>query len=265
MKYYIVDAFTDKLFAGNPAGVCVVEGALTEEQMQNIAKENNLSETAFVSRSGDGYDLRWFTPVKEVNLCGHATLGTAFVISNFVDDICEMRFYTKSGVLTVCKEGDLFVMDFPSQSPKRTKIHATMSEAIGKTVIEAFVYSDTLVLVVENEACLQGVNPDFGLIAQLAPHAVIVTAKGESCDFVSRFFAPNVGVDEDPVTGSAHSILIPLWADKLGKTKLTARQISKRGGILFCENHGERVKIAGQAVLYLKGEINYQVGSGKNV
>ncbi|MCL2198930.1 MAG: PhzF family phenazine biosynthesis protein [Defluviitaleaceae bacterium] len=258
MKYYVVDAFTDELFKGNPAGVCVTENELSAEKMQNIAAENNLSETAFVRRAGDGYSLRWFTPVKEVDLCGHATLGTSFVISNFVDTAAsELKFDTRSGVLTVCKEDDLFVMDFPSQAARKIVTSPLMEQAIGAAVVEAFVFADTLVLLVEDEACLQGVTPDFGLISQLAPHAVIVTAKGGDVDFVSRFFAPNVGVNEDPVTGSAHSILIPLWAKKLDKVKLTAKQISKRGGTLFCENHGERVKIAGKAVLYLKGEINF--------
>ena len=258
MKYYIVDAFTDRVFKGNPAGVCLADKELTAETMQKIAAENNLSETAFVMKREGYYNLRWFTPKVEINLCGHATLGSAFVIANFVDvNAKEIRFETKSGMLTVKKTGDLYELDFPSRKPLPAKITPLMEQAIGARVLEAYVSEDLgdLLLMVENEKQVQTISPDFDLLKQLASHAVTVFAKGDSFDFVSRFFAPNVGVPEDPVTGSSHTRLIPLWAQKLGKEKMRAAQLSKRGGLLFCENHADRVKIAGNAVLYLQGEI----------
>jgi len=255
MKYFIVDAFTDERFKGNPAGVCLLDEWLDDDTMQAIAFENNLSETAFVVKRENHYDLRWFTPDVEIDLCGHATLASAFVVSNFVDqNEALMRFETKSGTLTVTKIGDLYELDFPARKPEPIELTSEMSRAIGLSVLEAHLSRD-LLLFVENEQQVQALNPSFDLLEQLPYFAVIVTAEGDEVDFVSRFFAPGASIPEDPVTGSAHCSLIPFWAERLGKEKMVARQLSKRGGTLFCENRGSRVKIAGKAVLYLQGEI----------
>ena len=286
MRYYIVDAFTDELFKGNQAGVCLLDGAIGAELMQSIAAENNLSETAFVVRQDGYYDLRWFTPEIEVDLCGHATLASAFVILGYVEKHAEsVKFHTQSGILTVRRTGELLEMDFPSRKPVSIPITPLMEEAIGVPVLEAGLSTRDMLLQVESEQQVRKLRPNMSLISQLPDcMALIVTAagestekgsteigegsenddgsennegsgKGEGIDFVSRFFAPKAGIDEDPVTGSSHSTLIPYWAEKLGKDKLIARQLSKRGGTLYCENYGERVKIAGKAVLYLEGEI----------
>ena len=257
MRYYIVDAFTDKLFGGNPAGVCLLNEWPDKDVMQNIAAENNLAETAFIVKRDDYYDLRWFTPEVEIDLCGHATLASGFIIANFVDpEAHSMRFETQSGTLTVTKRGDIYEMDFPARLPQKIEVTQLMCQAIGMPVLGAHLSRD-LLLLVDSEKDVKDLTPDLNLLKQIQDcFAVIVTAKGETADFVSRFFAPNAGIPEDPVTGSSHSTLIPFWAERLGKNKLTARQLSKRGGVLYCENCGERVKIAGKAVLYLQGEIN---------
>ncbi len=256
MKYYVVDAFTDKLFRGNPAGVCIIEEWPEDSVMQNIAAENNLAETAFVINRGSYYDLRWFTPETEIDLCGHATLASAFVISHFVDtNALDMDFHTKSGVLSVKKIGDVYEMDFPARKPAPIPVLPLMEEAMGVPVLEAHKARD-LLLLLENEEQVKNLQPDLKAAAKLPDcFAVIVTAKGSDADFVSRFFAPNAGIPEDPVTGSSHSTLIPFWAERLGKKKMTARQLSKRGGTLFCEEHGDRIKLSGYAALYLQGEI----------
>jgi len=256
MKYYIVDAFTDKMFKGNQAGVCILEEWLDNQLLQNIAAENNLAETAFVVKHNDYYDLRWFTPVVEIDLCGHATLASAFVISNFIDRNTKvMRFKTKSGMLTVRKVEDLYEMDFPTRKPTQIEVTSQMEKAIGLSVNEAHLSRD-LLLLVDNEQQVKKLSPNFVLLKQIADcFAVIVTAKGDHSDFVSRFFAPNAGILEDPVTGSSHSTLIPFWSERLGKDKMIARQLSKRSGVLFCEYCGNRVKISGKAILYLQGEI----------
>ncbi len=256
MKYYIVDAFSDTLFKGNPAGICLVENELDVQTMQNIAAENNLSETAFVMKHQGVYFLRWFTPKMEINLCGHATLGSAFVIANFVDtEAKEIRFETKSGTLIVKKHEDIYELDFPSRKPRQTIITSQMEQTIGASILEAYSFEEDLLLVLKDENHVQNVNPDFELVKSLAGHAVTITAQGNTVDFVSRFFAPNAGVPEDPVTGSAHTMLIPFWADRFGKHKMIAKQLSKRGGTLYCENCGNRVKMSGKAALYLQGEI----------
>lgn len=257
MRYFIVDAFADSLFSGNPAGVCLLENELSETVMQSIATENNLSETAFVQKRDGYYTLRWFTPKVEVDLCGHATLASAFVVASFVDPITdEFRFETKrSGTLTVKKAGSLFEMDFPSGKPQKTEVLPQMEAAIGTVVLESYTSMGDLMLLIEDEDRVRTLTPDFKALEPLAPRGVIVTAKGNSVDFVSRFFGPNVGVPEDPVTGSAHTALIPFWAEKLGTKQMTASQLSKRGGTLYCLDSEDRVKIAGNAVLYLKGEI----------
>jgi PhzF family phenazine biosynthesis protein len=256
MQYFVVDAFADKLFRGNPAGVCLLEEWLDSETMQKIAAENNLAETAFLVKRADYYDLRWFTPEAEVDLCGHATLASAFVIRNFVDKTHgTLCFNTKSGLLKVIKKEDLFEMDFPARKPIPTKVTTQIAKAMGLPVLEAFAARD-LLLLVENEQLIRSCAPDFALLKQIEGYlGIILTAKGDNVDFVSRFFAPAIGIPEDPVTGSAHSTLIPFWSQRLGKDKMIAQQLSKRGGTLFCENCGERVKIAGKAVLYLQGEI----------
>lgn len=256
MKYYVVNAFTDTLFGGNPAGVCLCDKPLDEQAMQNIAMQNNLSETAFVLKTTDGYSLRWFTPKVEIELCGHATLGTAFVLMNYVDQLMtNVSFETKSGTLTVVKENDFYTLNFPPFITKPYNTPNFLEQALGEKVNETRLSRDLLV-VLENENAVINACPDFDLLASIKEaHGVIITAKGDNCDFVSRFFAPNMGINEDPVTGSAHCSLIPFWSKRLGKSKMTVRQLSKRGGVLFCEDCGERVKIGGKAVCYLKGEI----------
>ena len=257
MRYFIVDAFTDKMFHGNQAGVCLVDRPLDDETMQKIAAENNLSETAFVSPKGNDFDLRWFTPNTEIDLCGHATLASAFVVSGFTDAPPQvMRFHTLSGLLTVTKRGDLFEMDFPARKPVPTAVEPLFSQAFGVPVLEAHASRD-LLLLVENEDAVKALRPDFTLIRQIpGSFAVIVTAPGKEVDFVSRFFAPLAGIPEDPVTGSSHSTLIPFWSERLNQKEMVARQLSERGGVLYCEDCGDRVKISGHAALYLTGEIH---------
>ncbi|KAF5076142.1 putative isomerase YddE [anaerobic digester metagenome] len=257
MKYFVVDAFAENVFGGNPAGVCVMEEPLSKEMMQSIAAENNLSETAFVFKRELGkYDLKWFTPKVEIDLCGHATLGAAFVVANYLDtEVTKMEFSTLSGILTVTKSGDLLEMDFPSWMPKEIEVTEEMEKAIGAKPLEAYLSRD-LVLLLEDEKSVIALNPDFDKVEKLEEGMILIaTARGTEFDFVSRCFVPKAGVNEDPVTGSAHSTLIPYWAKKLGKEEMVAKQVSQRGGILRCKNDGERVRIRGGAVLYLKGEI----------
>ncbi|MDL2273327.1 PhzF family phenazine biosynthesis protein [Oscillospiraceae bacterium OttesenSCG-928-G22] len=256
MRYFVADAFTDELFSGNPAGVLLLDRELPDDMLLRIAAENNLSETAFVKKNGGGYDLRWFTPKAEVDLCGHATLGAAFIITQFVDmTATSIHFDTKSGRLTVKKAGDLLEMDFPSRKPEPVEVTPEMEAAIGARIREAHATRDLLFLL-DSEDDVAELRPDFEKIAALSGYlGVAVTAEGRDVDFVSRFFAPAVGIDEDPVTGSAHATLLPFWSARLGKTEMTARQISARGGTLYLRDEGERVKISGRAALYLKGEI----------
>jgi len=256
MKYFIVDAFTDELFKGNQAGVCLPKEPLTDDIMQKIAFENNLSETAFLVKRDRYYDLRWFTPTVEVDLCGHATLASAFVVFNFIEKTAaSLQFETKSGTLIVKRIDDMYEMDFPARKPEPVKLNEQMSNAIGVTPLEAHLSRD-LILLLDTEQQVQNLQPNFERIRQLNYFAVVVTAKGDNVDFVSRFFTPRAGVAEDPVTGSAHCSLIPFWAERLGKDNMVARQLSARGGTLYCQNKDKRVKIAGKAVLYLQGEIN---------
>ena len=258
MKYFIADAFVNSQnFSGNPAGVCILEAPLPESTMQGIANENNLAETAFIVPREDGdYDLRWFTPVTEINLCGHATLASAFVLHEVLGTNKECyRFHTKSGLLSVTPKDNLYEMDFPAWPLQPIEVTEQMRQALGCDILEAHLARD-LILLLESEAAVQNLRPNFLAIAAIPESfGVAATAKGESCDFVSRFFAPGEGIPEDHVTGSLHSMLIPFWAARLGKDTLVARQLSPRGGTLYCENCGERVKMAGRARLYLKGEI----------
>jgi len=252
---YQIDAFTERLFRGNPAAVCPLEEWLEDEQMQAIAAENNLSETAFFLRRGEGYQLRWFTPKVEVDLCGHATLASAFVILNYLEPAREeVRFQTRSGELVVRRNGDLLAMDFPAREPWRCECPIALSQALGKPPLELWEARDYMA-VYESEEQVRALAPDMGALVAVGHFAVIVTAPGREADFVSRFFAPAAGVPEDPVTGSAHCTLVPYWARRLAKTQLHARQVSARGGELFCEYRGERVTIAGRAVRYLEGTI----------
>ena len=257
MKYFVIDVFTDKLFGGNPAGVCLLESWPDDAVMQNIAMENNLAETAFLVREdGGSYGLRWFTPEVEIDLCGHATLASAFVLMNEVRAVSDkVDFHTQSGTLTVTKNEDMFTMDFPSRAPVRCDVPTLLEQALGVPIVETHMSRDLLVLL-DNEDTIRNLRPDFALLRQIENvFAVIVTARGTDCDFVSRFFAPGAGIPEDPVTGSSHCTLIPFWAYRLGKAQMKARQLSARGGSLLCEDCGERVKIGGTAVCYLRGEI----------
>ena len=260
MQYFIVDAFTDELFKGNPAGVCLLDKWIDDKILQNIAFENNLTETAFVVKNESDYDLRWFTPEVEMDLCGHATLASAFIIVNFVDKNSNfISFNTKSGILTVnaVKGNELFEMDFPARKPVQTEINLIIQKSFNAEIKEAHLSRD-LLLLIDTEEQVKNLEVDFDLLKTVKDcFAFIVTAPSshKEYDFVSRFFAPNAGIIEDPVTGSSHSTLIPFWAEKLNKNKLIAKQLSKRGGTLYCENNGDRVKISGRAKLYLEGEI----------
>jgi len=252
---YHVDAFTDRPFTGNPAAVCFPKNWPQDSILQSIAAENNLSETAFVVPDMDGYQLRWFTPTVEVDLCGHATLASAYVLYECLGLVAEsVKFFTASGTLTVVREGEKYAMDFPSRPPQACEVHPDLHAGLRASPKETLAARDYF-CVFENEAQVRALTPDFGLMAGLDRFAVIATASGEDCDFVSRFFAPAQGINEDPVTGSAHCTLIPYWAKQLGKSSLFARQLSARGGEIWCGDQDDRVKIAGKAVLYAEGEI----------
>jgi PhzF family phenazine biosynthesis protein len=257
IPFYQVDAFSKKIFGGNPAAVCVMDAWLENEVLQAIAAENNLSETAFLLPKSRGrYDLRWLTPTMEVDLCGHATLASAFVIFSFLDStLFSVDFETASGLLSVTRSGALLSMDFPARKPEPAEKSPLISQALGAEPLEVWKSRD-LLAVFHDESIIRNMNPDFGKLKQIKDtFAVIVTAPGEKSDFVSRFFAPQAGIPEDPVTGSAHCTLIPYWAERLKKNHLHAFQLSPRGGELFCENAGDRVRISGHAVLYAKGEL----------
>lgn len=254
-KIYQIDAFTDRVFGGNPAAVVPLENWLPDATLQNIALENNLSETAYFVKDGEGYHLRWFTPTLEIELCGHATLASAYVLFeelNYNKD--EIRFSTMSGDLFVKKDGDLLVMDFPATEMQQVDYSKNMEAALGQPYLELHESETKFMAVVEDQAAVLACSPNMQLLAAEKKNT-IVTSKGENFDFVSRFFAPASGVDEDPVTGSAHTALAPYWAKQLNKTTLTAKQISKRGGELECIVNGDRVIMKGQARRYLIGDI----------
>ncbi len=252
---YQVDAFAGRVFTGNPAAVCPLEKWLPDEQMQSIAAENNLAATAFFVTNGDGFHLRWFTPKVEVDLCGHATLASAFVIlSDFTPSAQSVRFQTRSGVLTVTRDDDLLSLDFPARPPEKCDVYHGLVAALGgdpQTVMAARDY--LVVYATEDE--VRGLTPDMAALAKADRFAVIATAPGRQADFVSRFFAPAQGVQEDPATGSAHCTLTPYWSQRLNKEHLHAYQVSARGGEFWCEDLAERVRISGKAVLFLKGTI----------
>ncbi len=256
LPIYQVDAFTSELFGGNPAAVVPLEEWLPSEVMQKIAFENNLSETAFYVRTPDGFAIRWFTPAVEVNLCGHATLGSGFVVFHRGEVAADLvEFSSRSGPLRVRREGALLVLDFPAHVPEPAPTPAGLVEAMGLAPLELWRAGDDYLLLYASETEVRGLAPDFARLGAVDARGVIATAPGSGVDFVSRFFAPRVGVPEDPVTGSAHTRLTPYWASRLGKGELTARQVSKRGGWLQCRLRGDRVEIAGRAVLYLTGTI----------
>lgn len=257
LPLYQIDAFADGPFTGNPAAVCPLDAWLPVATMQAIAAENNLSETAFFVPEGDGYRLRWFTPSVEVDLCGHATLASAFVVFRYLKpERDSIRFQTeKAGELTVRRDGDNLVLDFPSRPPLPCAMSEAVAAALGKHPAALLAARDYLA-VYERPDEVAALDPDFAAVAALDRFAVIATAPGtEGIDFVSRFFAPARGVPEDPVTGSAHCTLIPYWAERLGTFRMEARQLSRRGGRLSCTLRGDRVTIAGRAVLYLEGTI----------
>ncbi|NQW00359.1 MAG: PhzF family phenazine biosynthesis protein [Rhodospirillales bacterium] len=252
---YQIDAFSERIFGGNPAAVCPLDGWLSDAVMQQLAAENNLSETAFFVQTGDAsYELRWFTPAAEVDLCGHATLATAHLIFEILNKgLDALSFQTKSGVLQVARKGDMIELDFPARPAVPAQLPDGFQAAHGCSPAH-FLRAAKNLAVFEAEADVAAFRPDLAYIKSLAGDGLIITAPGTSCDFVSRYFAPHQGIDEDPVTGSAHCTSVPYWAGRLGKTALHARQISKRGGDLHCQLDGDRVKMAGRAVLYLEGK-----------
>jgi PhzF family phenazine biosynthesis protein len=260
LPLYQVDAFTDRLFGGNPAAVCPLEEWLPGELMQAIAAENNLSETAFFApRAGeDAYDLRWFTPEVEIDLCGHATLATAHVIlERLRPELDELRFHSRSGPLKVVRRGEELELDFPAAPPVRVDTPGALVEALDAAPLQAWhsEKAGKFLALMEDEKAVRALRPHWPAFEELDAMGVIATARGDEVDFVSRFFAPAVGIPEDPVTGAAHCVLTPYWASILGRDRLRARQISARGGSLTCELRGERVGLAGRAVIYLEGTI----------
>jgi PhzF family phenazine biosynthesis protein len=251
MKMYVVDAFTDKLFSGNPAAVCLIDKWLPDDLMQQIAFENNLAETTFLVRNEDGFHIRWFTPAIEVDLCGHATLASAHVLFNHEGLNGEkIIFDSKSGKLAVTK-GEYLTLDFPADSYKKElTIPKELAESFGAIPVEVYKGKTDFMAVFHSQREIKALKPDFRLLSKIDARGIIVTAPGDDVDFVSRFFAPQSGIDEDPVTGSAHTTLTPYWAQRLNKNKLSCLQLSARGGKLFCELRGDRVKISGKAVTY---------------
>jgi len=256
---YQIDAFTLGPFSGNPAAVCPLDAWLPDTTMQSIAAENNLAETAFIVAREGGYDLRWFTPTVEVDLCGHATLAAAYVVLNHLHpNLDSVSFETKSGTLVVTRDGDRLSMDFPARAPKPISVSEALTDALGQAPSEVHLSRDVLA-VYDDEASVRALSPDQAkLLALDEGFGVIVTAQGDTVDFVSRFFVPKGGIAEDPVTGSAHCTLVPFWAERLGRSKMVAHQVSPRGGELQCEHRGDRVIMSGRCVLFLTGSIHSQ-------
>ncbi|MFT4832389.1 MAG: PhzF family phenazine biosynthesis protein [Psychroserpens sp.] len=257
-KIYQVDAFTDKVFSGNPAAVCPLDNWLEDELLQKIAKENNLAETAFYVKEKDQYQLRWFTPKVEVDLCGHATLAAAFVLFNFEGHKGhKIQFHSpRSGLLTVVKQSQLLTLNFPTDAIQEIEPTKAITNCFNYPPIATFKGKTDYLLIYESESDIRALKPNLGAIAEEPVRGVIVTAKGEHVDFVSRFFAPQSGIDEDPVTGSAHTTLTPYWSKVLDKKDMTAIQLSDRKGYLKCTYLKDRVEISGQCALYLTGSIN---------
>ena len=256
LEIYYVDAFSNNIFGGNPAAV-IFTNLSDDDLMQNIAAENNLSETAFINISENENIIRWFSPTKEVDLCGHATLASAFVYFNYINTEKDtIEFKSNGGMLIVNKKDNILELDFPKDTFIKTNHEDVVCDAIGLKPTETYKGQINLMAVYENEEEILNLQPDFKKVIDLTGQGLIVTAPGLHHDFVSRYFCPKYGINEDPVTGSAHTTLIPYWSDKLGSKKLLAKQVSTRGGELFCENKDERVLIGGNAVLYMKGNIN---------
>lgn len=256
LPYFQIDAFTSRLFSGNPAGVCLLETWLPDETLQSIAAENNQSETAFVVPGAESFELRWFTPTVEMDLCGHATLAAAHVLFRHRGlEGDEVSFQTKSGEIGVLRRGELLVLDFPSTPPTACDPPGPLVKGLGKVPLFTAKSRD-LLAVYESEEDVRALKPDFAELSRLDGLGVIATAPGMECDFVSRFFAPKAGVNEDPVTGSAHCTLAPFWAEQIGRQELTARQVSARGGELTCLLREDRVAISGRARTYLTGSIH---------
>ncbi len=256
LTIFQVDAFSETPFSGNPAAVVPLENWLPEYTMQNIAMENNLSETAFFVPLKKSFHIRWFTPVSEVNLCGHATLATAHVLFNHLGfNGQKIDFHSRSGILSVEKKDELIVLDFPASEIIQTVMKDYAGKIFGILPKQCFKGREDLMFLFRSEEEINILMPDIQLMKTVETRGIIVTAPSEKYDFVSRFFAPAEGIDEDPVTGSAHTMLIPYWSDKLNKQEMIAKQVSKRGGVVYCRNEGERVKIAGKAVTFLHGEI----------
>jgi predicted PhzF superfamily epimerase YddE/YHI9 len=263
LDIYQVDAFTDSLFGGNPAAVVPLQSWLPEDTMQLLALENNLSETVFFVPATDttahDFEIRWFTPEAEVNLCGHATLASAFVLFNYLDYQKDLvRFLSKSGILTASRAGNKIKMDFPSWRPVPAAEPAYVRDSLGIGNIEGFYQYRDLLVLLPDEKSVKNCLPDFSLMIKTGAK-IIITAPGDTCDFVSRFFAPTIGINEDPVTGSAHSQLVPFWSERLGKKLLHARQLSRRGGELWCEDLGERVTMTGSCKFYMQGRFEFDV------
>lgn len=256
LRIYQVDAFSDSVFSGNPAAVIPLENWLKDELMQQIALENNLSETSFFVKIETGYHIRWFTPVVEVDLCGHATIATAHVLwqhLNYPGD--SISFKSRSGGLGVTRDNDYYTLDFPTDKLEKVGTPEIIAQSIGSDPIECYKGREDYLLLFDNQSTIENLTPDFTQLKKLKTRGIIATARGKDVDFVSRCFFPYFGIDEDPVTGSAHTTLAPYWSKRLDKNEMTARQISKRGGYLKCRLAGERTFISGQAVTYLKGEI----------
>jgi PhzF family phenazine biosynthesis protein len=264
VRIYQVDAFAERLFSGNPAAVCPLEDWLPAAVMQEIAAENNLAETAFYVRRGASFEIRWFTPAVEVDLCGHATLAAAHVVfeeDGYAADTIE--FASKSGPLRVRRDGDLLELDFPADEIRDVEAPRILVEALGREPVHALKGKTDFLIVYENEDAILSLTPDIESLATVPARGIIVTAPGREVDFVSRFFAPQVGVPEDPVTGSAHTTLAPYWSGRLGKQELTAMQLSKRRGRLRCRLDGTRVRIAGRAVPYMAGRLMLGIAADK--
>lgn len=252
---FIVDAFTDTVFKGNPAAVCLLDEWLSDATLQNIAKENNLSETAFTVKKNDHYELRWFTPGGEIDLCGHATLATAYVLFQFIEgDVESLTFTTQSGELLVTQKGELYELNLPVYSMHQVPVTSDMEKAIGVRPLEAWLGRD-LVCVLPHENEVIAATPDFDKVKSLDGLLLNITARGEKYDTVTRSFAPKLSIEEDPVCGSGHCHVIPLWANKLGQVEFRAYQASKRSGHLICRLEGDRLYLAGKATLYSRGEI----------
>ncbi len=254
LPYYQLNAFVGNGFKGNPAGVCLIEQWPENQIMQEIAFENNLSETAFVLKNGNSYEIRWFTPAVEVDLCGHATLASAYVLMNYIDKKTDsLIFQSKSGELKVEKDESFLTMNFPADTINQVPLPVILKDAFHLVPKAVYKGKTDYMLVLESEEQLRKCKPEFNLLMKSDCRGIIATASGKSVDFVSRFFAPQSGIYEDPVTGSAHTTLVPYWSEKLGKKRLIAQQLSERGGEIFCFDYGQKIGISGRCILYIEG------------